>query len=73
MTIEAEPIDRVPTVETPQLILRAPEPADLQPLYAIQGDPAAMAHTWWAPSQNHYEVSPLSWARAVSGRRVMDG
>jgi len=34
-----------PTVRTPRLLLRAPEPADVEALFAIQSDAEAMRHT----------------------------
>ena len=36
-----------PTVETHQLLLRAPQPADVDPLFEIQGNVDAMRHTSW--------------------------
>lgn len=35
---------------TARLLLRAPEPADVTPLFEIQGDAEAMRHTYVAPS-----------------------
>ena len=40
----------IQTIETPQLVLREPIVADAVPVYAIQGDREAMAHTYWAPN-----------------------
>jgi ribosomal-protein-alanine N-acetyltransferase len=40
-----------PTRKTPRLLLRAPEPADVEPLFAIQGDPEAMRFTYCSPSR----------------------
>ncbi len=39
-----------PTRRTSRLLLRAPEPADAEVLFAIQGDAEAMKHTFCAPS-----------------------
>ncbi len=39
-----------PTRRTSRLLLRAPEPADAEALFAIQGNPEAMRHTYRAPS-----------------------
>jgi len=39
-----------PTRRTRQLLLRAPEPADAEALFAIQGNAEAMRHTYCAPS-----------------------
>lgn len=38
-------------METSQLLLRAPEAGDVDPLFAIQGDPQAMRHTYCAPDR----------------------
>ena len=38
-----------PTVETPQLVLRASTPEDAEALFEIQGDAEAMQHTYCAP------------------------
>jgi RimJ/RimL family protein N-acetyltransferase len=40
-----------PTRHTPRLLLRAPEPADVDPLFAIQGNAEAMRFTFCAPSR----------------------
>ena len=40
-----------PTIGTPQLLLRAPEPADASALFEIQGNPSTMQYTYCAPSQ----------------------
>jgi ribosomal-protein-alanine N-acetyltransferase len=40
-----------PTRRTPRLLLRAPEPADVDPLFAIQGDSEAMCFTYCSPSR----------------------
>lgn len=37
-----------PRVETLHLLLRGPEPGDVDPLFEIQGDPEAMRHTYVA-------------------------
>jgi RimJ/RimL family protein N-acetyltransferase len=41
-----------PTRHTRQLVLRAPEAADVDPLFAIQGDADAMRFTWCAPDRD---------------------
>jgi RimJ/RimL family protein N-acetyltransferase len=41
----------LPTRRADRLLLRAPEPADVDPLFAIQGDPAAMRFTFCSPSR----------------------
>jgi len=40
-----------PTVETRQLLLRRPEPSDVDALFEIQSDPDAMRHTYVAPNR----------------------
>jgi RimJ/RimL family protein N-acetyltransferase len=40
-----------PTRRTSRLLLRAPEPTDADPLFAIQGDPEAMRYTYCSPSR----------------------
>jgi [ribosomal protein S5]-alanine N-acetyltransferase len=45
-----EPMSKPPTVTTSQLLLRAPEPSDVEPLFEIQGDTDAMRYTYSAPS-----------------------
>jgi RimJ/RimL family protein N-acetyltransferase len=40
-----------PTRKTPRLLLRAPELADIDPLFAIQSDPEAMRFTYCSPSR----------------------
>ena len=39
-----------PTRRTSRLLLRAPKPADADALFAIQGNPDAMRHTFCSPS-----------------------
>jgi RimJ/RimL family protein N-acetyltransferase len=39
-----------PRVTTPQLLLRPPQPADVDPLFEIQGNPDAMRYTYIAPN-----------------------
>lgn len=39
------------TLETARLRLRAPADADVDPLFAIQGDPETMRFSWCAPSR----------------------
>jgi ribosomal-protein-alanine N-acetyltransferase len=43
-------MSKPPTRRTSRLLLRAPERADVSPLYAIQSDPEAMKHTFCSPS-----------------------
>jgi ribosomal-protein-alanine N-acetyltransferase len=40
-----------PTVETRRLLLRAPESADVDAIFEIQGDAVAMRHTYAAPDR----------------------
>ena len=40
-----------PRIETSQLVLRAPEAGDVDPLFAIQGDAQSMRHTYCAPDR----------------------
>ncbi len=40
-----------PTRRTTRLLLRAPEPTDVDPLFAIQSDPEAMRFTYCSPSR----------------------
>jgi RimJ/RimL family protein N-acetyltransferase len=40
-----------PTVKTHRLLLRAPEPADVDAIFGIQGDAEAMRHTYAAPDR----------------------
>ena len=45
-------MSKPPTRQTPRLSLRAPEPSDVDPLFAIQGDPEAMRFTYCSPSRS---------------------
>ena len=48
--------------ETPQLWLRPPKPADVDPLFEIQGDHEAMRFTWCAPDRRGTAVFLESYA-----------
>lgn len=43
-------LSKPPNRRTDRLLLRAPEPADVDPLFAIQCDPEAMQFTYCSPS-----------------------
>jgi len=45
-------VNAPPTIRTRQLFLRPPEPADVEALFAIQGDAEAMRHTYVAPDRD---------------------
>jgi ribosomal-protein-alanine N-acetyltransferase len=45
-------LTKPPTRRTARLLLRAPEPSDVDPLFAIQGDAEAMKFTYCAPSRD---------------------
>jgi ribosomal-protein-alanine N-acetyltransferase len=51
-----------PTRHTPRLLLRAPEPADVDPLFAIQGNTEAMRFTFCAPSREATAAHIVSYA-----------
>ena len=51
-----------PTRHTPRLLLRAPEPADVDSLFAIQGDSEAMRYTFCAPSREATAAHIVSYA-----------
>jgi ribosomal-protein-alanine N-acetyltransferase len=55
-------MDRPPTRRTPRLILRAPEPGDVDPLFAIQNDRLAMRYSSWAPSREATAAHLASYA-----------
>jgi len=44
-------MSKPPTRRTLRLLLRAPEPADVDPLFTIQSDPEAMRFTYCSPSR----------------------
>ena len=44
-------MNKPPTRRTTRLLLRAPEPVDVDPLYEIQSDPEAMKFTYCSPSR----------------------
>jgi ribosomal-protein-alanine N-acetyltransferase len=50
-------------------VLRASTPDDVDPLYEIQGDRDAMAHTYCAPDRN----ATAAWLEAYAARRTLDG
>lgn len=58
-----------PTRETRQLLLRAPEPADVDGLFAIQGDASAMRHTYAAPDRD----ATARYIDAYAARFAEDG
>jgi ribosomal-protein-alanine N-acetyltransferase len=58
-----------PMIVTRSLFLRAPEPADVDPLFAIQGDPVAMRHTFCAPDR----AATAEWLRSYADRFAIDG
>lgn len=58
-----------PTVLTPSLRLRATRADDVDALHAIQGDPEAMAHTYWAPDRS----ATAAWLDAYARRFRVDG
>ena len=51
-----------PTRHTPRLLLRAPEPTDVDPLFAIQGNREAMKHTFCAPDREATAAHIASYA-----------
>jgi RimJ/RimL family protein N-acetyltransferase len=57
------------TIETPQLVLRAPEPGDVDPLYEIQGDASVMRHTFVATDREATE----QFLRSHAARFAEDG
>ena len=63
------PGERPPTVTTSRLRLRAPEPADTDALFAIQGDPETMRFTYFAPDRDATQRFLASYAErfAVDG------
>ncbi len=63
------PMNGPPTRRTPRLLLRAPEPADIDPLFAIEGNPDAMQHTFCAPSRE----ATIAHIHSYSARFAEDG
>ncbi len=61
--------DVQPTIRTARLVLRPPTPADVDPLFAIQGDPEAMRFTYYAPSRD----ATAAFLEAYAGRFAEDG
>ena len=51
-----------PTRHTPRLLLRAPEPTDVDPLFAIQGNREAMKYTFCAPDREATAAHIASYA-----------
>jgi RimJ/RimL family protein N-acetyltransferase len=58
-----------PEVTTPRLLLRAPEPADVDPLFEIQGNADAMRHTYVAPSRD----ASAEYLARYAARASLDG
>jgi RimJ/RimL family protein N-acetyltransferase len=58
-----------PTRHTRQLLLRAPRAADVDPLFAIQGDRIAMRFTYRAPDRAGTEA----WVASHAARFAEDG
>lgn len=58
-----------PTVETARLLLRAPEPADVDALFAAQGDAEAMRHTFVAADRE----ATRRYLEAYAARFAEDG
>jgi RimJ/RimL family protein N-acetyltransferase len=70
-----------PTVKTRQLLLRAPDPADVDALFEIQSDPEAMRYTYVAPDRDAtaryleayaapYFIHPSYWGRGLATELV---
>jgi len=57
------------SVETRQLLLRAPTPADVDALFEVQGDPDAMLHTYHAPDRD----ATARYLEAYRARFAEDG
>jgi RimJ/RimL family protein N-acetyltransferase len=58
-----------PTIETHRLLLRAPDASDVDPLFAIQGDPVAMRFTYCSPSR----AATQEFLESYSARFAIDG
>lgn len=58
-----------PSIETPRLLLRAPEPGDVDDLFEIQGDREAMRHTFVAADR----AATARYLEAHAARFVRDG
>jgi ribosomal-protein-alanine N-acetyltransferase len=58
-----------PTVKTRQLLLRAPDPADVDALFEIQSDPEAMRYTYVAPDRD----ATARYLEAYAARFSEDG
>jgi RimJ/RimL family protein N-acetyltransferase len=66
---ERPTVSKPPTRETHQLLLRAPEPADIDALFEIQGNDAAMRFTYCAPDR----AATASFIDAHAARFDEDG
>jgi RimJ/RimL family protein N-acetyltransferase len=62
-------VQRPPTITTPRLLLRVPEPADVDALFEIQGDPVAMRYTYVAPDRD----ATARYLEAYAARFAEDG
>ena len=69
MTTAATLASGPPTVRTAQLLLRAPEPADVDALFEIQGDADAMRYTFIASDRD----ATARYVAAYSARYDLDG
>jgi ribosomal-protein-alanine N-acetyltransferase len=58
-----------PTIETPQLLLRAPRRSDADEVFEIQGDRDAMRHTYIAPDRE----ATAAYLERYSARFAEDG
>ena len=58
-----------PSVTTPHLLLRPPEPGDVDPLFEIQGNADAMRYTYFAPSRE----ATAEYVRSYADRFTQDG
>jgi RimJ/RimL family protein N-acetyltransferase len=62
-------VTRPPTIETRQLLLRALEPSDVDPLFAIQRDPVAMRFTYCSPNR----AATREFLESYANRFAIDG
>ena len=63
------PGDGPPVKTTRRLLLRSPEPGDVDALYEIQGDREAMRHTWASPDR----AGTARYLEAYDARFAEDG
>jgi RimJ/RimL family protein N-acetyltransferase len=63
------PMTGPPTRHTARLLLRAPEPADIDSLFAIEGNPEAMKHTFCSPGRE----ATVAHIHSYSDRFAEDG